>query len=158
MEVDVEPVPRRKKVTGRHILYEVPLLAGASFGMCIWWAICVVLLHPLCHAPVLSGAVKWEYRHTRQYWGYWVEDLALPLGCFLPVVLVMLIAGTWLRMPWWAWVGTTVLLGSCLGTLTYLSNPNYMGIEYAAFVQGGWLWACGLGFFFRWVVRALKIG
>ena len=157
MEVDGTQLKRRKSL-GDYFVLGFLLLFCATFGMLLWWSICISVLHPLFHAPVLSGAVTWEYGYTASLINVPVDDLALLLCCFLPLPLVTLIVTGWLRMPWWGWFSAAVIFGSCLSTLTYLSNPNYMGIEYAVFVQGGWMWACGLGFFFRWVVRALKIG
>ena len=157
MEADVTQLKRRKSLWDYFVLGFL-LQFFVTFGMLIWWSMCISLLHPLFHAPVLSGAVTWEYGYTASWINVPVDELAFLLCCFLPLPLVTIFVSGWLRMPWWAWVGATVFIGSCLGTLTYLSNPNYMGIEYAVFVESGWLWACGLGFFFRWVVRVLKIG
>jgi hypothetical protein len=133
------------------------LVFVTSIGMLIWWFGCVLIVHPLFHAPVLAGTVSWEYGETRSRIGVHHELVLLVSLGILPQLLVAMIVAGSTRVPWWGWLSAAIVLGGLFGILTYFSNPNYMGIEYSSCVQGAWLWACGMGFFFRRLARWLRI-
>lgn len=137
------------------VLLLLAAIAGGLVGMCGWAALFWGFLHTLFHGPVLAGTLPVRYGPAATIeLPISVEAVATVAAFALPLPLVLMIVFDRPRLRWWAWLGFAVFVGGVLGGGVIALNPNWYGVELAASVQGGWVWACGLGL----LIRRLVVG
>lgn len=126
---------------------------GGLTGMCGWAALFWGFLHTLFHGPVLAGTLPVRYGQAAMVdLPVSVEAIATAAAFVLPLALVVMAGYNRPRLRWWAWLGFAVFVGGLLGGGVIALNPNWYGVELAASVQGGWVWACWLGLLIRRLV------
>jgi hypothetical protein len=147
VEVGVRSEPAKR---GDPVLIGLAAGVGGVIGMCGWAALFWGLLHTFFHGPVLAGTLPVRYGPAATIdLPVSVEAIATVAAFVQPLAVVLLVAFNRPRLRWWAWLGFAMFVGGLLSGGVIALNPNWYGVELAASVQGGWVWACGLGLLIR---------